>query len=523
MCATYAAACPGGLAKALIKISLDGKKLTAPVDSGSSESYINSATHQSLGLEIIPSNHSVQMASAAMKMKFSGFRVADVTINDTIYAAVRLNILDNLCSDIILGLDFQSQHQRLIFEFNGNAPDLVVANELNCALAIADTKEASLFFNLASGVKPIATKSRHFNEAYRTFIQKAVDGWLEGIILPSSSPWRDRVVVVKNELNCHKKRLCVDYSQTIKIYAELDAYPLPRIDDMVNELSKYNVFSTFDLRNAYHQIKLRESERKYTAFEANGKLYEFTRIPLGAKNDVAKFQRKMCEFIADENLLCAFSHLDNITITGHDQANHDRNVTSFLRAVKRRNFTLNESKTISSVKHINVLGYVVDNMTIKPDPERMRPLQEFPVPNNKRALRRVLGMFAYYARWIDSFATKVRPLADAKNFPLSESAIKVFISLKSELRDGALQAIDESLPFVVECDASDVAVSATLNQGGRPVAFMSRSLQGSEIYYPAYEKEATAIVEAVKKWSHLLARQTFTLITDQRSVAFVLA
>ena len=149
------------------------------------------------------------------------------------------------------------------------------------------------------------------------------------------------------------------------------------------------------------------------------------------------------------------------------------------------------------MKHINILGYVVGNMTIKPDLERMRPLQDFPVPCNKNALRRVLGMFAYYVRWIDSFATKVRPLAEAKTFPLTGSALATFVSLKSELRNSALQSIDESLPFVVECNASDVAISATLNQGGRPVAFMSRTLQGSEIYYPAYEKEAIAVIEAV--------------------------
>ena len=81
--------------------------------------------------------------------------------------------------------------------------------------------------------------------------------------------------------------------------------------------------------------------------------------------------------------------------------------------------------------------------------------------------------------------------------------------------------MDENLPFVVECVASDVAVSAVLNQGSHPVAFMSRTLQGSELHYPAVEKEATAIIEAVRKWSHFLARQHFTLVTDQRSVAFM--
>ena len=82
--------------------------------------------------------------------------------------------------------------------------------------------------------------------------------------------------------------------------------------------------------------------------------------------------------------------------------------------------------------------------------------------------------------------------------------------------------IDETARFVVECDASDTTISATLNQGGKPVAFMSRTLQGSELHYPAVEKEATAIIEAVRKWSDFLARREFTLITDQHSAAFML-
>ena len=82
--------------------------------------------------------------------------------------------------------------------------------------------------------------------------------------------------------------------------------------------------------------------------------------------------------------------------------------------------------------------------------------------------------------------------------------------------------IDEGIPFVVECYASKTTLSATLNQSGRPVAFMSRTLQGCEMHYPPVEKAATAIIEAVRKWEHLLARQHFIIITDKRSVAFML-
>ena len=75
-------------------------------------------------------------------------------------------------------------------------------------------------------------------------------------------------MIARDELQRHKKRMCIDYSQTINLFTELDAYPLPRIEDMVNKLSQFKVFSTFELKSAYHQIPLRESETKFTAFEA---------------------------------------------------------------------------------------------------------------------------------------------------------------------------------------------------------------------------------------------------------------
>ena len=145
---------------------------------------------------------------------------------------------------------------------------MIVSPDSSCALTAASTEEASLFFNLFPDVTPIATKSRRFDDEDRAFIQKTVDDWLaQDIIKPSSSPWRAQVVVVKNDSNCHGKRLCIDYSQTIHLFTELDAYPLPRIDDMINKLANYSYFLTFDLRSAYHQIMLLKSKRKYTALK----------------------------------------------------------------------------------------------------------------------------------------------------------------------------------------------------------------------------------------------------------------
>ena len=122
-------------------------------------------------------------------------------------------------------------------------------------------------------------------------------------------------------------------------------------------------------------------------------------------------------------------------------------------------------------------------------------------------------MFAYYAKWIKDFSFKIKPL--------TEDLLLSFNSLKEDRAKAYVFAIDEHVPFVVETDATDIAISATLNQDGRPVAFDSRMLSKSEIHYVPVEKEARAIVEAVVKWTHYLLGRHFTLVTDQEPVSFV--
>ena len=98
-----------------------------------------------------------------------------------------------------------------------------------------------------------------------------------GIIRPSQSPWRAQVVIVKSN---NKKRLCVDYSQTVNLVTELDAYPIPNIEEIVHKLSKYSVFATYDLKSAYHQVPICEHDKSFTAFQAGDRLWEFNGISL---------------------------------------------------------------------------------------------------------------------------------------------------------------------------------------------------------------------------------------------------
>ena len=156
---TISAACPASLLPASLPVSIRGINLTALVDSGSSESYINSNICEKLNVDVYPTSHQVQMTATTIKIKFTGFCLVDLIHKGTKYLSTRLNIFENLCSDIILGLDFQSQHQRLIFNFDGESPDLIVSSSRHCSLVAARTDEVSVFSNLVPDAKPIATKS----------------------------------------------------------------------------------------------------------------------------------------------------------------------------------------------------------------------------------------------------------------------------------------------------------------------------------------------------------------------------
>ena len=216
-----------------------------------------------------------------------------------------------------------------------------------------------------------------------------------------------------------------------------------------------------------------------------------------------------------------YAYLDNITVGGKTQEEHDANLAKFLMVAKDCNLTLNKDKYVYSAECINLQGYQINSGFLKPDPERVETLLKFSPPRNSKELQRVVELFANYAQWIGKYSDKFKPLINNSCFPLTGSALETFKLLKSELVDISLGVIDEKKQFVVEKDASNVAFSATLNQNNRPVAFFSRSLTKSELQHSSVEKEAAAIVEAVRKWSHFLAARRFKLITDQRSIAFM--
>ena len=146
----------------------------------------------------------------------------------------------------------------------------------------------------------------------------------EGIIELSQSLWQAKTLVVTPEN--HKKRLVMDYSQTINWFTLLDAYPLPRMKDMVNEIASYHAFSMLNLTSAYHQVAIKPGERKYTVYKPAGSLYQFCQIPFEVTNGIKSFQQVMDDIIKGEDLKAIYAYIENVTICGQNQAEHDFNL-----------------------------------------------------------------------------------------------------------------------------------------------------------------------------------------------------
>ena len=172
---------------------------------------------------------------------------------------------------------------------------------------------------------------------------------------------------------------------------------------------------------------------------------------------------------------------------------------------------------------LNIRGYSISHQEVRPDQERLHALLNMKPPNTNRELKRAIGLFSYYARWIENFSENAASLLTCETLSLLGDALKSFIQLKSDLGRASLGVIKYELLFEVETNASDYAIAAVLSQNGRPVAYFSRVLNKTEKCYPAIEKEATAVIEAVRKWSHFLLGKHFIFYTDQRSVSFMLA
>ena len=412
------------------------------IDSGSISTFIDKSIANKLKLPIIPKTKIISLANPDLKANIIGEVTIDTALNNIKHNSVTVEVIDKLFIDIIIGKDILKKHKKVTFKFNGSENELIIR-------AVGQTEHfpqmkvnpPPLFTHLSDNIKLVPSKSRRYTQSDQKFIKEETTLLLkEGIIERSVSPWRAQVLVTSNEN--HKRRMVIDYSNTINMFTELDAYPMPNIIKMINDISKYKYFTTLHLKLACHQVPIKEEDRKYTAFEIDGKLYQFTRLPFGVTNGVSAFQTSIHHIIEVEKLDDTFAYIDNLTVCGRTLDEHSKNLEKVNEILKKYNITFNENKSIICATSITHLGYIVSHNKIAPDYNRLKPLLETIPPSNLKSQKRIVGMFSYYNKFIKNFSDKIYPLNHNETFPLPPLVLNSFQILKDDLKNAVLVTVD---------------------------------------------------------------------------------
>ncbi|GJP73421.1 hypothetical protein CLOP_g4136 [Closterium sp. NIES-67] len=359
------------------------------------------------------------------------------------------------------------------------------------------------------GSKPTFRAPYRLSPTELTDMKKQIEYLLaKGLIRPSTSPYGAPVLFTPKPDG--SLRMCIDYralnKQTIK-----NKYPIPRIDDLLDQLRGATVFSKLDLRSGYWQIRMADNSIYKTAFRTRYGSYEYLVMPFGLTNAPATFQAEMNHILRPLLDECVVVYLNDILIYSRDMKQHVEHLRRAFKILRRERFYVKLSKSEFALEKVQFLGHMVSAQGVHVDPKKIEALQQF------------LGFANYYNRFVPQYAKLAAPLTNLlkKNTPYKwetkhQEAVE---QLKQALTSAPVLILpDLERDYVIEADASDQAVGAVLMQdqgnGLQPIAYLSKKLHGAELNYPIHDKEALAIVIAFKAWRCYLEGRQTTVYTD---------
>ncbi|KAL0543903.1 hypothetical protein IC582_019008 [Cucumis melo] len=552
-------------------------------DSGSSHSFISSAFVSHARLEVEPLHHvlSVSTPSGECMLSREKVKACQIEIAGHVIEAT-LIVLDMLDFDVILGMDWLAANHASIdcsrkevtfnppsmasFKFKGGGskslPQVISAIRASKLLSqgtwgilasVVDTREADVSLSsepvvrdypdvfpeelpglpphrevefaieLEPGTVPISRAPYRMAPAelkeLKVQLQELLD---KGFIRPSVSPWGAPVLFVKKKDG--SMRLCIDYRELNKVTVK-NRYPLPRIDDLFDQLQGATVFSKIDLRSGYHQLRIKDEDVPKTAFRSRYGHYEFIVMSFGLTNAPAVFMDLMNRVFREFLDTFVIVFIDDILIYSKTEAEHEEHLRMVLQTLRDNKLYAKFSKCEFWLKQVSFLGHVVSKAGVSVDPAKIEAVTGWTRPSTVSEVRSFLGLAGYYRRFVENFSRIATPLTQLTRkgvpFVWSKACEDSFQNLKQKLVTAPVLTVpDGSGSFVIYSDASKKGLGCVLMQQGKVVAYASRQLKSHEQNYPTYDLELAAVVFALKIWRHYLYGEKIQIFTDHKSLKY---
>ena len=287
-------------------------------------------------------------------------------------------------------------------------------------------------------------------------------------------------------------RMCVD-SRSINNITIKYRFPMPRLQDMLDELSGALVFSKIDLRSGYHQMRIREGDEWKTTFKTKQGLYEWLVMPFGLCNAPSSFMRLMNEVLRPFINDFVVVYLDDIFVYSKNNEDHMIHLRKLFEKLREVKLYGKLEKCVFLNPSVVFLGYIVTGEGVRVDPEKIEAVKSWLAPTNVHEVRSFHGLASFYRRFIKNFSTIMAPITELTKkgeFEWGESAQNAFEKMKNMLCTAPILVLpDFNKVFEVECDASGVGIGAVLIQDKKPVSYFSEKLNGAKMNYSTYDRE----------------------------------
>jgi hypothetical protein len=380
---------------------------------------------------------------------------------------------------------------------------------------------------LQPGTRPIKMSPYRVNPDKAELIRKELDVMKQlGVIENSISPWASPVVLIPKPDG--SIRFCIDYRK-VNDKTVPDAHPLPRIDDLIDKVGKAKYMTKIDLSRGYWQVPLEEQSIPISAFVTPFGHFQWRYMPFGLRNAPATFQRLVWKILAGlEDFTGAY--LDDIIIFSNSWAEHLRHLDIVFSRLQSAGLTLKRAKCVFATAVVDYLGHRIGPGKVQPRELKVQALLNFPRPTNRKQLQSYLGLAGYYRRYIPHFALLSASLTDMLRkgcpFTWTPRAEESFVEIKSRLASRpVLRPPDFSRPFNIGVDASGVAIGAHLfqiyNGVEHPVCYYSKRLTPCQQRYSTVEKEAFALLSAVRSFRVYFGNHPVTVYSDHSPLQFI--